>query len=392
MAIRTLGLIAGCDVLAMGTWFSASAVVLPLASAFGIAAENRGWITGAVQLGFVCGAVASAAIALADWAEPRKLIRTGIFIAVLANAGILLVHAPAHLLALRFLTGLGLALVYPPSVRVLAALYPRGRGVATGIAVGALTLGSFLPHLLSSDLPWRTVVLGSSVLALFAAVLISLVPAMSMPRASRFDVHAIPRVLRNKNVLLADAGYWGHMWELYAVWAWGPVFYEASMQAAHAHVAAGAIAFASFGIAGAAGCVLAGVVSDRIGRAPVAAAALFVSGCTSFSIGFFFGANPWALTTLLVIWGFSVVADSAQFSVAVAELSQPEYTGTALTLQMGIGFSITMITIWLVGAIERHAGWPAAFMLLSAGPAVGVTAMLALQRRLQHIGLWADSA
>ena len=381
MAIRTLGLIAGSDVLAMATWFSASAVILPLASAFGIAGETRSWVTGAVQLGFVFGAVVSAAIALADWAELRTLIRIGMLIAVAANASILLVHSPAMLLALRFLTGLGLALVYPPTVRLLTAMYPRSRGVTTGIAVGALTLGSFSPHLLSTDLPWRSVVLSASILALLGIPLISLVPRTTIPRAPRFDIRALPAVVKNVDVLLADTGYWGHMWELYAVWAWGPVFYAASLRASHVTAPAGAIVFAAFGLAGAAGCVVAGIVSDRIGRARVAAAALFVSGTTSLCIGFAFGANVWLLTLLFIIWGFSVVADSAQFSVAVSELAQPQYAGTALTLQMGVGFLITMLTIWLVAFVESRSGWNVAFMLLSAGPAVGVAATILLRRR-----------
>lgn len=381
MAIRTLGLIAGSDVLAMATWFSASAVILPLASAFGIAQESRGWITGAVQLGFVFGAVTSAAIALADWAELRTLIRAGMLVAAFANGAILAVHSPALLLALRFVTGVGLALVYPPTVRLLTAMYPRSRGLTTGIAVGALTLGSFAPHLLSTGLPWRSVVLGASALALLGVPLISRVPRIEMPRAPRFDIRAVPQILKNVNMLLADTGYWGHMWELYAVWAWGPVFYAASLRAAHVEAPAGAIVFLAFGVTGAAGCVLAGALSDRIGRAAVAAGALVVSGCTSFCIGFAFGRNAWLVTALLLIWGFSIVADSAQFSVAVSEIAQPRYAGTALTLQMGLGFLITMMTIWLVGAVELHAGWRVAFMLLSAGPAVGVVAMIVLRRR-----------
>jgi sugar phosphate permease len=366
----------------MATWFSASAVVLPLASAFGIAAEDRGWITGAVQLGFVTGALGSAAVALADWVEPRALIRIGVIIAVVANAAIVVVHSTALLLALRFFTGAGLALVYPPTVRLLTAWFTQSRGLVTGIAVGALTLGSFTPHLLSGDLPWRTVMLGASGLAILAVPVISLVPSPPhMLRAARFDIRAVPYVLANRNVVLADTGYWGHMWELYAVWAWGPVFYAASLRAAGIDAPANAIAFIAFGVAGAAGCVVAGFIADRIGRATVAGMALLISGTVSLCIGFAFGASPPLVTTLLIVWGFAVVADSAQFSAAVTELAEPQYIGTALTLQMGVGFLITLVTLWLVGAVQATAGWGAAFMLLAAGPALGVAAMIALRRR-----------
>jgi len=366
----------------MATWFSATAVVVPLASVFGIAPENRGWITAAVQLGFVTGAVGSAVIALADWVEPRSLIRIGIAITVAANAGILLVHSAALLLALRFLTGAGLALVYPPTVRLLTAWFTQSRGLVTGIAVGALTLGSFTPHLLSGDLPWRGVLIGASMLALVAMPVISLVPSPpNLQRTARFDLRAVPAVLANTNVVLADTGYWGHMWELYAVWAWAPIFYTASLKAAGTGAPAPLLVFAAFGVAGAIGCVIAGFIADRIGRATVAGAAMLVSGTISLCIGWFFGGNPIVVTALLMLWGFTVVADSAQFSAAVTELSEPQYIGTALTLQMGIGFSITLATIWLVGAVQATYGWSNAFTLLAAGPAVGVVAMIALRRR-----------
>jgi MFS family permease len=192
VALRALVVIAGSDVLAMATWFSASAAIVPLAAAFGIASEDRGWITSAVQGGFVSAAVFSATIALADSIDPRTLIRFGILIAAAANAAIAVIHAPALLLLLRFLTGAGLALVYPPTLRLLTAWFPHNRGIVTGIAVGALTIGSFSPHLFSGSLPWRSVMIVASLIALLGIPLVSAVmlpPAF--PRAGRFDVHAL---------------------------------------------------------------------------------------------------------------------------------------------------------------------------------------------------------
>ncbi len=378
-------MIAGSDVLAMATWFSASAVIVPIASAFNIAPAERGWITAAVQFGFVIAAVASALVALADSVEPRTLIRIGMLVATAANAAILVVHSPALLLFLRFLTGAGLAFVYPPSVRLLNAWFPRSRGIVTGIAVGALTIGSFAPHLFAGDLPWRGVVLAASVCALLGVPLISIVTLPpAYPRAGRFDVGALRMILSNRSVMLADAGYWGHMWELYAVWAWGPVFYAASLQAAHVRAPAGALIFLFFGLIGAAGCIIAGILGDRFGRTLVAGAAMAVSGTISSVIGYAFGSNPWFVSVLFAIWGFAVIADSAQFSAAVTELADTRYAGTALTFQMGVGFLVTMLTIWLVGALQPLLGWGRAFMVLAAGPAAGVYAMSLLYLRLSR--------
>lgn len=369
----------------MGTWFSASAVVVPLALSFGITSADRGWITSAVQCGFVVAAVTSAAIALADWVETRTLIRIGVVTASLSNAAIVLVHSPALLLVLRFLTGAGLALVYPPTLRLLTAWFPRSRGIVTGIAVGALTIGSFSPHLFSTNLPWRAVVLVASCVAVLAVPLISMVTLpREYRRAGRFDVRALRTILSNGNVVLADAGYWGHMWELYAVWAWGPVFYAASLQQAHAKAPAGALIFLFFGLIGAAGCIVAGILGDRLGRAPVAGTAMAVSGTISLTIGLAFGANPWLVSMLFAVWGFSVVADSAQFSAAVTELADQRYIGTALTFQMGVGFLITMLTIWLVGAAQPFLGWRYTFAMLALGPAAGVCAMILLHLRLSR--------
>ena len=380
---RALATIAGANVLAMATWFSATAVITQVSSAYSIAPQNQGWITAAVQLGFVAGALTSSFVALPDVIAPRNLMRIGMLIAALANVSIAFTHSVPLALALRFLTGAGLAIVYPPAVKLLSAWFARERGVATGILIGALTLGSFSPHLFSGgEVAWQAVIIASSILALIGIPIISLLPPapIALPLA-KFELNAVPKILKDRGVLLADCGYWGHMWELYAVWAWAPVFFQASLIACGSHAKGGPWIFIAFGLIGAVGCIVAGVLADRIGRSLVAAGAMIVSGALSLTIGFTFGMAPWLVITALIIWGFSVIADSAQFSAAVTELADSAYVGTALTLQMGIGFLITLVTIWLIGAAHSALGWTHVFALLAIGPALGAFSMLALRRR-----------
>ncbi len=387
MRWRALAIIAGANVLAMATWFSATAVIGKVSAAFNIAPQNQGWITSAVQLGFVTGAIGSSVIALPDVIQPKTLMRFGMLIAALANVLITFTHSLPAALLLRFLTGAGLAIVYPPAVKLLSAWFSTKRGLATGILIGALTLGSFSPHLLSgAAINWQTVMIGSSALAVFGIPLISLLPRppVALP-LTKFELNAVPRILNDRAVLLADCGYWGHMWELYAAWAWAPVFFQASLLAFGSQAHAGPYIFIAFGVVGAIGCTIAGILADRLGRAAVAAAAMIVSGTLSLTIGFTFGMAPWIVFTALVIWGFSVIADSAQFSAAVTELAESAYVGTALTLQMGVGFLITLATIWLIGVAHIRFGWQHAFALLAIGPALGACSMLALRRRPEAV-------
>ncbi|MBV8728016.1 MAG: MFS transporter [Candidatus Eremiobacteraeota bacterium] len=384
---RALAIIAAANVLAMATWFSATAVITQVAATYGIAPQDQGWITAAVQLGFVTGALLSSVIALPDVVAPRTLMRIGMLVAAVANIGIAFTHSVPLALALRFLTGAGLAIVYPPAVKLLSAWFARNRGLATGILIGALTLGSFSPHLLSgAAISWQSVIIGSSILAAIGIPIISLLPATpAAPPLTKFEFNAIPKILKDRGVLLADCAYWGHMWELYAAWAWAPVFFQASLIACGSHSKGGLWIFIAFGLIGALGCIVAGVFADRLGRSAVAAGAMIVSGTLSLTIGFTFGLAPWLVITALMIWGFSVIADSAQFSAAVTELAAPAYVGTALTLQMGIGFLITLATIWLIGTMHQIFGWRHVFGILAIGPALGAWSMLALRRRPEAV-------
>src|SRR5437763_4912609 len=198
--------------------------------------------------------------------------------------------------------------------------------------------------------------------------------------AARFDLSQIGKVFRNRGVRLANLGYFGHMWELYAMWTWIPFMIRASLS-----VRKSSPAFAEVGSfvvigCGAVGCVIAGLIADRVGRTIVTSAAMAISGSCCLIIGFLFGANPIALLIVAAIWGASVVADSAQFSACVTELGDPQYIGTALTIQTCLGFLLTTISIELIPRIERLVGWRYAFMILAPGPLFGVISMLRLRR------------
>lgn len=413
---RVLWIVGVAELLGTSMWFSGTAVMPQLTAIWGgeVSGWAASWLTMAVQLGFVAGALASAVFNLPDILHGPRMFAFSALLASGVNA-LFAVVAAEHLwwaLALRFLTGAAMAGVYPLGMKILSGWFREGRGTALGVLVGSLTLGKGVPYLMDgvSNLPWRGVVLMSSLLALLAAVLVGLgvhEGPYTLP-SPRVDFHQVRAVVHNRRLRLANLGYFGHMWELYSMWTWIAILLGAAHGARDHSVAIAA--FCSIG-AGFVGCYWAGRISDKgfmtfheiapqdSGRTPeevaadtrnvsahriasrsmVTIVAMAVSGMCCLLVPLTFDVYPLLLAVCLV-WGASVVADSAQFSTIVSEVSDKRYIGTALTMQTALGFLLTVVAIRTTGALAGAYGWRVAAATLAIGPALGIVAMWRLMR------------
>ena len=337
-----------------------------------------------MSIGFVFGTLLSALLNLPDILRSRYLFAITALAGALTNAlfGIY-AQGPKLAIALRFLTGMFLAGVYPPAMKIMATWFRRSRGMALGILVGALTLGKALPYLINGigSANWRYNVLFVSLLAVGGGLIVLFFVSdgpYAMP-AAKFDWQQAGRVFRNRGVRLASFGYFGHMWELYAMWTWIPAMIRASLSLRGSDPAWAEVgSFLVIG-SGAAGCVVAGS-----GCRPRGSHHCHFMGHGNqrqllFDYRIVFGAHPLLLLTVAAIWGASVVADSAQFSTCVTELGDPRYIGTALTIQTSLGFLLTTISIQLIPTLEKAVGWQFAFAALAPGPIFGILAMLRLR-------------
>lgn len=361
-------------------WFAGNAVVPDLVDSLQLSGMVVGYITSAVQFGFISGTLLFAFVSLADRISPSKVFLGCAVLGASANG--LTVYAETYLLLMltRFATGFFLAGIYPVGMKIASDWHKEGLGKALGYLVGALVLGTAFPHLikyLSADLPWRIILFATSWFATIGGVVLYLgVPdGPYQNRKGAFKPAVLFRLFRNRDFRLAALGYFGHMWELYAFWAFVPVLLTYYIHVnPQVDLNVSLISFLVIAM-GSIGCAVGGLISLKKGSQRVALVSLIVSGCCCL-LAPFSGGFPLALFLgLLVVWGLFVVSDSPQFSTLVANASDRSYVATGLTIVNSIGFAITIVSIQAVNNLWAIYKDPIVFLVLLPGPLAGVWAI-----------------
>ncbi len=383
-----LGLVAISVMLGMSVWLTAAAIGNALQVRWLLDSSQVGWLVTVVQLGFVLGAFSAAIFNLADVFPERIYFACSAVLAGIANAGLMAVSDYESALILRFLTGFFLAGVYPPSMKMISTWFKTSRGLAIGTIVGALTIGKASPYLFKviGTSSFSVVIWTTSLAAVASGLLIALF-YRSGPhpfQRSSFSWSHVMAVVNHRPTRLATYGYLGHMWELYAMWTWVPAFIAASFSVNFVRENSVVVelwgdlaAFAVISVGGL-GCIWGGIAADRIGRKKVVNLSMFISGTCCVLVGILFTQSPWLLMPLLLVWGFFVVADSAQFSAMVTEAAPQNAVGTALTLQTSLGFLLTMLTIQGTPILTELVGWKWSFAFLALGPLFGIKCVMML--------------
>ncbi len=391
--LSNVTLLGFAQVFALSVWFSASAVVPDLKTNYGLSGWHASMFTSAVSIGFVFGTLISATLTLADRYPPSKLLAVCALLGAAANGAILMFEPTSMaVIVLRFITGATLAGVYPVGMKIASSWARGDTGFLVGILVGALTVGSALPHLFNvlGGIDWRFTIATASLAGLVAAGVVVLVkPGPNLAPSAPFDPTQMLQAWRNKPLRLANFGYLGHMWELYAMWGWIGAFLAASFTVSGVDqplIWAGMATFAVIAVGGL-GSVFGGVFADRMGRTTLTMAALGISGACCVLVGLIYGGPPWLMIVVCLIWGAAVVADSAQFSTCAIELADKRYVGTMLTFQTSTGFLLTLLTIHLIPEVANLIGWQWAMAPLAIGPVFGVWAMARLRAHPDSIKL-----
>jgi MFS family permease len=384
---RSLSLLMVAEIAAMSLWFMSAAILPDLTRDFALTGAAQAALSSAVQIGFVVGALSSALLGLADRIDPRRLFAASAILAALFNASLLAAEPGGFLSILaRFATGALLAGVYPVGMKIVVGWGQKDRGLLVGMLVGALTFGSAAPHLLAllggADWRWSLTVASlaaatGGVLCLFAGL------GPFHARAPRMRIGAILTAWTNPKIRYAYAGYLGHMWELYAMWAWIGVALAASfsgqMPQTEAVALSRLIAFLSIAAGGAA-CIVAGLAADRLGKANIAILAMAVSGTAALASALTFGGPAWLTILCVLVWGAAILPDSAQFSALVADHAPPDQAGSLMSLQTALGFALTFFTVQLTPLGADLIGWPGIFAVMAVGPMLGILGMLRLKQ------------
>jgi MFS family permease len=383
---KALILVSIATFFSLSVWFSTNAISGALEIEKSIDESSIALLTVAVQLGFVFGTLLISFTNLSDIFNARTVFAVSAVLAAVMNLLVIPLESTPLLIAARFATGAFLGGVYPPAMKVISGWYTKGRGFALGTMVGALTIGSGSPHLLRSVFSdnWQAVIVGSSILAVVGGLILHFLVTDGPDdlRGAKFNPRYLIGALAQRGPRLALTGYLGHQWELYAMWAWIGSFMlyvigDRSFIGDSLDLAS-ALTFLVFAV-GAVASSYAGLWSEKIGRTAVTSIAMVISGGVAAFIGFIPIEYSFLIVILAMIWGASIIADSAQFSTAMTELSDPAYRGTMLTFQTGVGFALTAVSIWLLPIVRDSSGWGWAFAMLALGPVVGTAAMLRLR-------------